>query len=62
MEKPKTVEEVALIEKCSIRTVQLWASNNGIMKIGKGLHAPYVFYNKDIRRFHKRDKPGNPHK
>lgn len=60
MEEPKTIEYVAKTEKCSVRTVQLWASKNGIKKIGKGLHAPYVFFNKDIRRFRNRNKPGRP--
>lgn len=61
MEEPKTIEDVALLEKCSIRTVQLWASKNGIKQIGKGIHAPYVFYNKDIKRFRNRNKPGRPY-
>jgi len=60
MEKPKSVEYVAALEKCSPRAVQKWAAQNGIEKIGSGRNAPYVFYDEDIKRFHDREGPGRP--
>jgi hypothetical protein len=60
MEKPKSIETVAATEKCHVRTVQKWAAQNGITKLGSGRNAPYIFFDKDIARFRERDKPGKP--
>jgi len=60
MEKPKSVEFVAASEKCHVRTVQKWAAQNGIKKLGSGRNAPYIFYDKDIALFRERERPGRP--
>jgi len=60
MEKPKSIEDVAALEKCHVRTVQKWAEQNGIQKLGSGRNAPYVFYDEDIELFRNRERPGNP--
>jgi hypothetical protein len=60
MEEPKTSEDVAALEGCTIRAVQKWAVKNGVHKIGKGNRAQYLFYEEDIARFHNRKGPGRP--
>jgi hypothetical protein len=56
MEKPKSVEEVATLEKCTPRLVEKWAAKNGVRRFGNSKRSPYIFYDEDIKRFHNRDK------
>jgi hypothetical protein len=56
MEKPRSVEVVAALEKCTPRLVEKWAAKNGVQRFGPGKRGPYVFYDEDIKRFQNRDK------
>jgi hypothetical protein len=54
--KPKSVEEMATMGKCTDRNVEKWAVKNGVKKLGTGKRAPYIFYEADIIRFMDRNK------
>jgi hypothetical protein len=56
MEKLKSVEEVAALEKCTPRLVEKWAAKNGVQRLGNRKRGPYVFYDEDIKHFQNRDK------
>jgi hypothetical protein len=57
-EKPKAASEVARLCGAAMRTVQKWASKNGVLSIANH----YLFYQSDIERFNARPRPGRKSK
>jgi hypothetical protein len=51
-------EETTPERTCTLRTVQNWASKNGVRSIGRGNRHQYLFFRDDVVNFRQRERPG----